>query len=88
MSLKNIIFAVSLTISLFFNVKTYLTNRDNAIEKEYYQTYNVMSDNNGQIIGLMQLNTPAEPVVGDSIIVFTEDKEFYLNISHINKFGI
>jgi len=86
MSLKNIIFAVILITSLFLNIKTYLINRDNAIEEAYYQTYNIMSDNNGQIIGLMQLNTAAEPIIGDSIVIFDNNKEWYLTVNDIKKY--
>ncbi len=86
MSPKNIIFAVILITSLFFNIKSYLINRDNAIEEAYYQTYNIMSDNNGQIIGLMQLNTAAEPIIGDSIVIFDNNKEWYLTVNDIKKY--
>ena len=86
MSPKNIIFAVIFITSLFFNIKSYLINRDNAIEEAYYQTYNIMSDNNGQIIGLMQLNTAAEPIIGDSIVIFDNNKEWYLTVNDIKKY--
>ncbi len=45
-----------------------------------------MSDNNGQIIGLMQLNTAAEPVIGDSIVIFDNNKEWYLTVNDIKKY--
>lgn len=86
MSPKNIIFAVILITSLFLNIKTYLINRDNSIEETYYQTYNIMSDNNGQIIGLMQLNIAAEPIIGDSIVIFDNNKEWYLTVNDIKKY--
>ena len=29
----------------------------------------------------LQLQTAAEPVIGDTLIVFTEDKEYYLSVN-------
>ena len=72
--LKVIIFLVIL-FSLSVNVHYYLKERDREIELTNYTDYNVLSDKNGQVMGLLQLQTVAEPVVGDSIIIFTEDKE-------------
>jgi hypothetical protein len=46
-----------------------------------------VSDRNGQIMGLLQLQTVAEPVVGDSIIIFTEDKEYYLKVNDMKQFN-
>jgi hypothetical protein len=59
-------------------------------EKEFYSeylNYTVVSDRNGQIMGLLQLQTVAEPVVGDSIIIFTEDKEYYLTVNDMKEFN-
>jgi hypothetical protein len=59
-------------------------------EKEFYSEYidyTVVSDRNGQIMGLLQLQTVAEPVVGDSIIIFTEDKEYYLTVNDMKEFN-
>ena len=82
--LQKVIVGVVLLISLSFNV--HITVRDYLIEKERefysnYLNYTVVSDRNGQIMGLLQLQTVAEPVVGDSIIIFTEDKEYYLTVN-------
>ena len=52
-----------------------------------YLNYTVVSDRNGQIMGLLQLQTVAEPVVGDSIIIFTEDKEYYLTVNDMKVFN-
>jgi hypothetical protein len=88
--MKNLLFillSLALSISLFYNYQTYTANKfEEEIEKVYYTQYSVINDNNGQIMGLMQLQTVAEPIVGDSIIIFTEDKEFYLSINSVNSF--
>lgn len=83
--LKVIIFLVIL-FSLSVNVHYYLKERDREIELTNYTDYNVLSDKNGQVIGLLQLQTVAEPVVGDSIIIFTEDKEYYLTVNDMKVF--
>lgn len=84
--LKVIIFLVIL-FSLSVNVHYYLKERDREIELTNYTDYNVLSDKNGQIMGLLQLQTVAEPVVGDSIIIFTEDKEYYLTVNDMKEFN-
>ena len=59
-------------------------------EREFYSNYlnyTVVSDRNGQIMGLLQLQTVAEPVIGDSIIIFTEDKEYYLTVNDMKEFN-
>lgn len=84
--LKVIIFLVIL-FSLSVNVHYYLKERDREIELTNYTDYNVLSDKNGQVIGLLQLQTVAEPVVGDSIIIFTEDKEYYLTVNDMKVFN-
>jgi hypothetical protein len=38
-------------------------------------------------MGIMQLQTVAEPVIGDSIIIFTEDKEYYLTVNDMKQFN-
>ena len=88
--LQKVIVGVVLLISLSFNV--HITVRDYLIEKERefysnYLNYTVVSDRNGQIMGLLQLQTVAEPVVGDSIIIFTEDKEYYLTVNDMKEFN-
>ncbi len=88
--LQKVIVGVVLLISLSFNV--HITVRDYLIqkEKEFYSEYidyTVVSDRNGQIMGLLQLQTVAEPVVGDSIIIFTEDKEYYLTVNDMKEFN-
>lgn len=82
--MQKFIIGLVLTISLLFNV--HIIVRDYLIEKERefysnYLNYTVVSERNGQIMGLLQLQTVAEPVVGDSIIIFTEDKEYYLTVN-------
>ena len=82
--MQKFIIGLVLTISLLFNV--HIIVRDYLIEKETefysnYLNYTVVSERNGQIMGLLQLQTVAEPVVGDSIIIFTEDKEYYLTVN-------
>lgn len=84
--LKVIIFLVIL-FSLSVNVHYYLKERDREIELTNYTDYNVLSDKNGQVMGLLQLQTVAEPVVGDSIIIFTEDKEYYLTVNDMKEFN-
>ena len=88
--LQKVIIGLVLTMSLLFNV--HITVRDYLIQKEKefysnYLNYTVVSDRNGQIMGLLQLQTVAEPVVGDSIIIFTEDKEFYLTVNDMKVFN-
>lgn len=82
--MQKFIIGLVLTISLLFNV--HIIVRDYLIEKERefysnYLNYTVVSERNGQIMGLLQLQTVAEPVIGDSIIIFTEDKEYYLTVN-------
>lgn len=88
--LQKVIIGLVLTMSLLFNV--HITVRDYLIKKERefysnYLNYTVVSDRNGQIMGLLQLQTVAEPVVGDSIIIFTEDKEYYLTVNDMKVFN-
>ena len=88
--LQKVIVGVVLLISLSFNV--HITVRDYLIQKEKdfyteYLNYTVVSDRNGQIMGLLQLQTVAEPVIGDSIIIFTEDKEYYLTVNDMKEFN-
>jgi hypothetical protein len=88
--LQKVIIGLVLTISLLFNV--HIVVRDYLIQKEKdfyseYLNYTVVSDRNGQIMGLLQLQTVAEPVVGDSIIIFTEDKEYYLTVNDMKEFN-
>jgi len=88
--LQKVIIGLVLTISLLFNV--HIIVRDYLIQKEKefyseYLNYTVVSDRNGQIMGLLQLQTVAEPVVGDSIIIFTEDKEYYLTVNDMKGFN-
>ena len=88
--LQKVIIGLVLTMSLLFNA--HITVRDYLIQKEKefyteYLNYTVVSDRNGQIMGLLQLQTVAEPVVGDSIIIFTEDKEFYLTVNDMKEFN-
>ena len=88
--LQKVIIGLVLTMSLLFNV--HIIVRDYLIQKEKefyteYLNYTVVSDRNGQIMGLLQLQTVAEPVVGDSIIIFTEDKEYYLTVNDMKEFN-
>ena len=88
--LQKVIIGLVLTMSLLFNV--HITVQDYLIQKEKefysnYLNYTVVSDRNGQIMGLLQLQTVAEPVVGDSIIIFTEDKEYYLTVNDMKVFN-
>jgi hypothetical protein len=88
--LQKVIIGLVLTASLLFNV--HIVVRDYLIQKEKdfyseYLNYTVVSDRNGQIMGLLQLQTVAEPVVGDSIIIFTEDKEYYLTVNDMKEFN-
>ena len=88
--MQKFIIGLVLTMSLLFNV--HITVRDYLIQKEKefyteYLNYTVVSDRNGQIMGLLQLQTVAEPVVGDSIIIFTEDKEYYLTVNDMKEFN-
>jgi hypothetical protein len=88
--LQKVIIGLVLTASLLFNV--HIVVRDYLIQKEKefysnYLSYTVVSDRNGQIMGIMQLQTVAEPVIGDSIIIFTEDKEYYLTVNDMKQFN-
>ena len=88
--MQKFIIGLVLTMSLLFNV--HIIVRDYLIQKEKefyteYLNYTVVSDRNGQIMGLLQLQTVAEPVVGDSIIIFTEDKEYYLTVNDMKEFN-
>jgi hypothetical protein len=88
--LQKVIIGLVLTMSLLLNV--HIIVRDYLIQKERefysnYLNYTVVSDRNGQIMGLLQLQTVAEPVIGDSIIIFTEDKEFYLTVNDMKVFN-
>ena len=88
--MQKFIIGLVLTMSLLFNV--HIIVRDYLIQKEKefyteYLNYTVVSDRNGQIMGLLQLQTVAEPVVGDSIIIFTEDKEYYLTVNDMKVFN-
>jgi hypothetical protein len=88
--LQKVIIGLVLTISLLFNVHTVVRDYLIQKEKEFYSEYidyTVVSDRNGQIMGLLQLQTVAEPVVGDSIIIFTEDKEYYLTVNDMKQFN-
>jgi hypothetical protein len=88
--LQKVIIGLVLTISLSFNahivVRDYLIQKEREFYSEYID-YTVVSDRNGQIMGLLQLQTVAEPVIGDSIIIFTEDKEFYLTVNDMKEFN-
>jgi hypothetical protein len=88
--LQKVIIGLVLTISLLFNahivVRDYLLQKEKDFYTEYLN-YTVVSDRNGQIMGLLQLQTVAEPVVGDSIIIFTEDKEYYLTVNDMKEFN-
>ena len=88
--MQKFIIGLVLSVSLLFNV--HIAVRDYLIQKEKefyteYLNYTVVSDRNGQIMGLLQLQTVAEPVVGDSIIIFTEDKEYYLTVNDMKVFN-
>jgi hypothetical protein len=88
--LQKVIIGLVLTASLLFNVHTVVRDYLIQKEKEFYSdylNYTVVSDRNGQIMGLLQLQTVAEPVVGDSIIIFTEDKEYYLTVNDMKEFN-
>ena len=82
-----VIISLVILFSLSVNVHYYLKERDREIELTNYTNYNVLSDKNGQIMGLLQLQTVAEPVIGDSIIIFTEDKEYYLTVNDMKEFN-
>lgn len=85
--LQKVIISLVILFSLSVNVHYYLKERDREIELTNYTDYNVLSDKNGQVMGLMQLQTVAEPVIGDSIIIFTEDKEYYLTVNDMKEFN-
>lgn len=85
--LQKVIISLVILFSLSVNVHYYLKERDREIELTNYTDYNVLSDKNGQVMGLLQLQTVAEPVVGDSIIIFTEDKEYYLTVNDMKEFN-
>lgn len=82
-----VIISLVILFSLSVNVHYYLKERDREIELTNYTDYNVLSDKNGQVMGLLQLQTVAEPVIGDSIIIFTEDKEYYLTVNDMKVFN-
>jgi hypothetical protein len=87
--LQKVIIGLVLTISLLFNV--HIVVRDYLIQKEKdfyteYLSYTVINDRNGQIMGLLQLQAAAEPIVGDSIIVFTNEKELFLTVTQANTY--
>ena len=82
-----VIISLVILFSLSVNVHYYLKERDREIELTNYTNYNVLSDKNGQVMGLLQLQTVAEPVIGDSIIIFTEDKEYYLTVNDMKEFN-
>ena len=88
--LQKVIIGLVLTASLLFNahivVRDYLIQKEKDFYSEYLN-YTVVSDRNGQIMGIMQLQTVAEPVIGDSIIIFTEDKEYYLTVNDMKEFN-
>lgn len=88
--LQKVIIGLVLTASLLFNahivVRDYLIQKEKDFYSEYLN-YTVVSDRNGQIMGLLQLQTVAEPVIGDSIIIFTEDKEYYLTVNDMKVFN-
>ena len=85
--LQKVIISLVILFSLSVNVHYYLKERDREIELTNYTNYNVLSDKNGQVMGLLQLQTVAEPVIGDSIIIFTEDKEYYLTVNDMKEFN-
>ena len=85
--LQKVIISLVILFSLSVNVHYYLKERDREIELTNYTDYNVLSDRNGQIMGLLQLQTVAEPVIGDSIIISTEDKEYYLTVNDMKVFN-
>ena len=85
--LQKVIISLVILFSLSVNVHYYLKERDRELELTNYTDYNVLSDKNGQVMGLMQLQTVAEPVIGDSIIIFTEDKEYYLTVNDMKEFN-
>lgn len=85
--LQKVIISLVILFSLSVNVHYYLKERDREIELTNYTDYNVLSDKNGQVMGLMQLQTVAEPVIGDNIIIFTEDKEYYLTVNDMKVFN-
>jgi hypothetical protein len=85
--LQKVIISLVILFSLSVNVHYYLKERDREIELTNYTDYNVLSDKNGQVMGLLQLQTVAEPVIGDSIIIFTEDKEYYLTVNDMKVFN-
>jgi hypothetical protein len=85
--LQKVIISLVILFSLSVNVHYYLKERDREIELANYTDYNVLSDKNGQVMGLLQLQTVAEPVIGDSIIIFTEDKEYYLTVNDMKEFN-
>lgn len=87
--LQKVIVGVVLLISLSFNV--HISVRDYMIQKEKefyseYLSYTVINDRNGQIMGLLQLQAVAEPIVGDTIIVFTNEKELFLTVTEANTY--
>lgn len=86
---KQIVFFIVLVVSLSLNVNNYVQEYLIQKEREFYSEYldyTVLSDRNGQVMGLMQLQTVAEPIVNDTLVVFTSDKEFYLTVAEVNDF--
>lgn len=87
--LQKVIIGLVLTMSLLFNA--HITVRDYLLQKEKdfyteYLSYTVINDRNGQIMGLLQLQAVAEPIVGDTIIVFTNEKELFLTVTEANTY--
>lgn len=87
--LQKVIVGVVLLISLSYNV--HISVRDYIIQKEKefyseYLNYTVISDINEQIMGLLQLQAVAEPIVDDTIIVFTNEKELFLTVTEANTY--
>ena len=88
--LKQVLIFIVLVVSLSLNVNNYIQEYLIQKEREFYSEYldyTVLSDRNGQVMGLMQLQTVAEPVVNDTLIVFTSDKEYYLTVAEVNEFN-
>ena len=87
--LQKVIISVVLLISVSFNV--HIAVRDYLIQKEKefyteYLNYTVINDRNGKVMGLLQLQEVAEPIVGDTIIVFTNEKELFLTVTEANTY--
>lgn len=90
MLVKVIIGLVVLT-SLTFNVQNYLVNSHREAEQKMddilYTKYSVMSDRNGEVMGLMQLHVAVSPIINDTIIISTEEKEYYLTVNDVKKYS-